>query len=93
MTPPPSYGKYLVIWIWLVALLAAGTFISTLPISKTSIIGLILLVSSIKAGLVALFYMHLKFERISPIWVVAVFPFLLIGLAVLLLFSGLIAFG
>ena len=84
-----SYGKYLVIWIWLVALLAAGTTISYLPLPKSGIIGLILLVSSIKAGLVALFYMHLKFERVMPIWVVAVFPFFLIGLAVLLVLSGL----
>ncbi len=93
MSSQPSYGKYLVIWIWLVALLAVGTVISYLPISKAGIIGLILLVSSIKAILVALFYMHLKFERVVPIWVVAVSPFFLIGLAVLLLFSGLIAFS
>ena len=85
-----SYGKYLLIWVWLIALLAAGTFISTLPISKTEAVLLILLVSLVKAVLVALFYMHLKFERLVPIWIVAVFPFFLIGLASLLVFSGLL---
>lgn len=84
-----NYGKYLLIWVWLIALLAAGTFISFLPISKTAAVLLILGVSLIKTGLVALFYMHLKFERLIPLWVVALFPFFLIGLAVLLVLSGL----
>ncbi|MBI3615393.1 MAG: cytochrome C oxidase subunit IV family protein [Candidatus Omnitrophica bacterium] len=86
-----SYGKYFVIWIWLIVLLAAGTFISTLPISKTTAVGLILFVSLIKAILVALFYMHLKFERLVPLWIVAGFPFFLIGLATLLVFAGIVS--
>lgn len=84
-----SYGKYLLIWVWLIALLAAGTFISGLPISKTAIVLLILSVSLVKTGLVGLFYMHLKFERLIPIWVVVLFPFLLVGLAVLMVLFGL----
>ena len=84
----PAYGKYLVVWIWLIALLAAGTFISSLPISKTEAVLLILGVAFVKTMLVALFYMHLKFERSIPLWVVVVFPFLLVGSAVLLVFSS-----
>ena len=84
----PTYGKYLIIWIWLIALLAAGTFISTLPISKTEAVLLILGISLIKTALVALFFMHLKFERSIPLWVVVLFPFLLVGSAVLLVFSS-----
>ncbi len=84
-----SYGKYLLVWVWLIALLAAGTFVSSLPISKTAIVLLILAVSMVKTGLVGLFYMHLKFERLVPIWVVALSPFLLVGLAVLLVLFGL----
>ena len=84
-----AYGKYLVIWIWLIVLLAAGTFISTLSIPKAGVIGLILLISLTKTALVALFYMHLKSERWVPIWVVAIFPFFLVGLAVLMVLLGL----
>ncbi len=84
----PTYGKYLLIWIWLIALLAAGTFISTLPISRAEAVLLILGVALIKTVLVALFFMHLKFERSIPLWVVVVFPFLLVGSAVLLIFSS-----
>ena len=83
-----SYRKYLLIWVWLIALLAAGTFISTLPISKTEAVLLILFISLIKGVLVALFYMHLKFERLVPLWIVAIFPFFLIGLAAFLVFAG-----
>ncbi|MBI3333224.1 MAG: SCO family protein [Candidatus Omnitrophica bacterium] len=85
-----SYGKYLLIWVWLIALLAAGTFISILPISKTHAVLLILFISSIKAALVILFYMHMKFERLIPLWAVAIFPFFLLGLASLLIFSGIV---
>ena len=87
-TGSASYGKYLVIWIWLIALLAGGTMISSLPISKEGAILLILAVSLVKAGLVCLFFMHLKSERLVPLWVVALSPILLIGLAVLLVLSS-----
>ena len=83
----PSYKAYFWIWLGLILLLAAGTFISYLPLSKVGIILLILGVSLAKAGLVTLFYMHLKFEKM-PVWIVAFFPFFLIGLAVLLVFLG-----
>ena len=83
-----SYARYLAIWGWLVVLLAAGTFASYLPLSRSQVAGLILLVSLVKAGLVVLFYMHLKFEKVVPLWVVAVFPLFLIGLA-----AGLVLLG
>ncbi len=84
-----TYKKYFLIWAWLVALLLTGTYISYLPISKTSVVLLILLVAFVKACLVSLFYMHLKFEKIVPLWVVAIFPFFLIGLATLLVMIGI----
>jgi cytochrome c oxidase subunit 4 len=85
-----SYASYLLIWVWLIALLIAGTLVSYLPLSKTGIALLILAIALAKAVLVALFYMHLKFERLA-LWAVALFPFFLIGLAVLLVTTGWIA--
>ena len=85
----PSYGKYLVIWAWLVILLGVGAYgPPLLGLSKLSAVGLILGVALIKAVLVALFFMHLKSERIVPLWVIILFPFFLIGLAVLLVTIG-----
>ncbi len=85
----PSYGKYIVIWAFLIVLLAVGTFVSYLPISRTGIALIILGISLVKTALVCLYFMHMKFEKFVPIWAVAVFPFFLLGLAGLLLFLGL----
>ncbi len=85
-----NYKKYLVIWVWLIVLLAAGTFVSRLPIPKSSIILLIMAISITKALLVALFFMHLKFERLVPLWIVAISPFFLVGLAAFLILSGIL---
>ena len=84
----PTYAHYLLIWAWLIALLIAGTFVSQLPIAHKTAVLTILFISLIKALLVALFYMHLKFEKVFPLWVVAIFPFFLIGLATFLVFIG-----
>ena len=89
MSRQPSDIRYALIWIWLIVLLAAGTLISTLPIPKSGAALLILGVSLVKAILVAFFYMQLKSERLAPIWIVALFPFLLIGLAAFLVLVGL----
>ena len=84
----PRYGQYLTIWAWLMALLVGGTFVSFLPLSKLNIILIILGIASVKAFLVTLFYMHLKHEKMVPLWIVLLFPFFLIGLVVFLLFIG-----
>ena len=84
-----TYKKYFLIWAWLVGLLMAGTYISYLPLSKRGVVGLILLIALTKAILVSLFYMHLKFEKIVPLWVVAISPFFLIGLATFLIMIGI----
>lgn len=89
----PSYGAYLVIWVWLIALLAAGTFVSRLPIGRTGVVLVILAIALVKTVLVGLFYMHLKAERSAPIWVIVFFPFLLVGAAVLLVLPGILLFS
>ena len=83
-----GYGKYLVIWVWLVVLLLAGAYgPGLLGLSHSGAMALILGVSLIKAALVAAFYMHLYSEKV-PLWVVVISPFLLIGLSVLLVIIG-----
>jgi caa(3)-type oxidase subunit IV len=88
-----SYKKYGVIWAALIGLLVVSTFFSHLPISKNAIIGLIMLVSLIKAGLVCWYYMHLDGEKAMPVWIVVIFPFFLIALAVAMLLVGLAVFS
>ncbi len=89
----PGYVPYVVIWVWLIALLAGGPFVSYLPVGKTGAVLLILGIALIKTLLVGMFFMHLKSERSVPLWVVVLFPFLLIGGAVLLVAPAIFFFA
>ena len=84
----PRYGQYISIWGWLIALLVGGTFASLLPMSKTNIIFIILAIALVKGLLVTLFFMHLKHEKLVPLWLVLLFPFFLIGIVLFLIFIG-----
>ena len=78
---------YLMIWGWLAGLMLIGVFLSELPIPKATIVLVVLGLSSIKATLVALYYMHLKMDR----WVlalVALAPLVLIALALSVVFAS-----
>ena len=89
----PGYAPYVVIWAWLIALLAGGTFVSYLPLGKTGVVLAILGIALIKTLLVGMFFMHLKSERSVPLWVVVLFPFLLVGAAVLLIAPAIFLFA
>ena len=83
---------YLLIGIWLAGLMLLGVLLSEisghiLPIPRWAVALLVLSLSTIKAGLVALYYMHLKMDR-RLLVLVALAPFLLITLALGVVFSS-----
>jgi len=82
-----SPAKYLWVWVWLASLMLLGVFFSRLPVSTQIIALLVLLLSTIKAMLVVLYYMHLKFDR-RWLALVAAFPLVLIALATLVVLSS-----
>ena len=82
-----STKTYLAIWGWLAGLMLLGVFLSELPIPKVTIVLMVLILSSIKATLVALYYMHLKMDR-RLLAFVALTPLLLIAAALGLIFSS-----
>ena len=82
-----SAKTYLAIWGWLAGLMLLGVGLSALPISKRTIVLLVLALSSIKATLVALYYMHLKFDR-RLLTLVLLFPFALVLLALSVVFGS-----
>ena len=86
-TSSASARIYLAIWGWLAGLMLLGVFLSELPISKAAIVLIVLGLSSIKAVLVALYYMHLKMDRRLLI-LVALAPLALITLALSVVFSS-----
>ena len=84
--------RYLLIGIWLAGLMLLGVLLSELgggllPIPRWGVALLILGLSTIKATLVALYYMHLQSDR-RLLALVAVAPFLLILLALGVIFSS-----
>lgn len=76
-----SATTYLKIWGWLAGLMLLGVLLSELPISKGTVVLIVLALSSIKALLVALYYMHLKFDR-RLLALVLLAPLVLVLLAV-----------
>ncbi len=78
---------YLWIWLWLAVLLGAAALISQMPIAKAVAVAVVLLLSTIKAALVVMYYMHLKFDRRWLAWVAA-FPLVIVALAVMLVLSS-----
>lgn len=83
MSAEASTKTYLAIWGWLAALMLIGVFLceSHLSLPKWFLIVAVLSFSSVKALLVALYYMHLKMDR-RLLALVAAGPLILILLAV-----------
>ena len=87
-----SSRTYLLIGMWLAGLMLLGVVLSELsggwlPLPRWGVVTLVLVLSTIKAVLVALYYMHLRSDR----WVltlVLLAPFVLIVLALGVVFSS-----
>jgi cytochrome c oxidase subunit 4 len=58
---PRPYG---LIFLSLLALTILEIFAANLPLPKTAVVLVLLSMAIVKAGLVAMFYMHLKFEKV-----------------------------
>ena len=92
MTAPAGSSSklYLAIWGWLAGLMLLGVFLSEsklLPVSAAVIVLIVLLLSTVKALLVALYYMHLSADR-RLLVLVAVAPLVLILLALSVVFAS-----
>ena len=83
----PSTKTYLAIWGWLTGLMLLGVFIAELPISRSTVVLVVLGLSTIKALLVALYFMHLKTDQ-KLLTVIAVIPLALVALALCVFFSS-----
>lgn len=75
--------NYLAVWGVLFVLMLTKVVVAFLAFSKVAIIAILLVIAIWKAVLVALYYMHLKFEP-KRMWLLAASP---LPLAVILLFA------
>jgi cytochrome c oxidase subunit 4 len=68
--------NYLAVFGWLFVLTVVEVGVIFLPIPKLLIAASLVILAAVKASLVAIYFMHLKFERVV-IWWIAVIPVIL----------------
>jgi len=76
--------NYIGVFWWLLALTIIEIAVIYLPIAKFAIAVMLIVLAVTKAALVALYFMHLKFERITLGWI-ALSPFILCVFLILML--------
>ncbi len=89
MTSGRIRPNYVAVWVWLVVLMIAGVVASYLPLSRSAVVTLIFVVAAMKALLVVLNYMHLRFENVL-IYAIAIVPVVLVLGLMLLLFPDFV---
>lgn len=78
------HPNYVAIWYWLIGLALASVVVSALPLPHTVITAIIFAAALVKAVLVVLYYMHLRFERLLVYALLGV-PLLFFAILVLVL--------
>jgi cytochrome c oxidase subunit 4 len=76
--------NYMGVFWWLLALTIIELGVIYLPVSKLAIAIMLIVLAVTKAALVALYFMHLKFERVTLGWI-ALSPFILCVFLILML--------
>ena len=85
-----SVRTYLLVWCWLAGLMLLGVVLSELsilPIPMSQIMWIVVGLSTVKALLVAAYYMHLKGDS-RVLMLVAAAPLVLITLALCVVFAS-----
>ncbi len=58
-----EHPNYVAIWAWLLLLLFVSVIAVYLPFSQGLTVSFIFIVAAVKAGMVGMYFMHLKFEE------------------------------
>ena len=82
MSTGPTHPNYTAVWLWLLGLLSLGVAASFLPGGRTFAVLVIFAIALAKAILVALNFMHLRFEP------ALIYPLVLIPLLFLLVLAA-----
>lgn len=91
MTSARNHPNYLLVWLWLLGLVFVSLGASLL-LPKTAALLIIFAAATIKAILVVLNFMHLKYER-PLLYMMAVVPVVIIVLLVIALFPDFVLRG
>jgi len=88
MAGEKAHPNYVAVWFWLVGLMVASVSISLLPLSESATVVVIFTIAAVKAVLVALNFMHLRFERLL-IYSLATVPLVLFFILMAVLFPDI----
>jgi caa(3)-type oxidase subunit IV len=88
MAGEKAHPNYVAVWFWLVGLMVASVAISSLHFSESATVVVIFTIAAVKAVLVALNFMHLRFERLL-IYSLAIVPLLLFFILTAVLFPDI----
>jgi cytochrome c oxidase subunit 4 len=77
--------NYMAVFYWLAALTAIEVGVVYLPLTKLALGSILVVLAFTKAALVALYFMHLKFERRTMLLVAATPVILCVGLMFMLI--------
>jgi len=75
-----AYKKYIAVWAALIVLTVTTYLVSYVNLGVMNVV-VALLIASMKASLVAYFFMHLRHE-IRLVWVFAIFPLVFLALII-----------
>lgn len=76
-----AYRTYIMVWVTLLALTMVTWLVSFVPLGLMNAT-VAMIIASVKAALVALFFMHLRYEN-KLVWAFALFPLGFLSLIIL----------
>jgi cytochrome c oxidase subunit 4 len=85
-----KHPNYVGVFWWLLVLTVIEIGVIYMPIAKFAIAVMLIVLAVTKAALVALYFMHLKFERVTLGWI-ALSPFILCVFLILMLLPDIFA--
>ena len=88
MAGEKAHPNYVAVWFWLVGLMLASVAFSYLSFSQSATVVVIFAIAAVKAVLVALNFMHLRFERLL-IYSLAIIPLVLFFILTAVLFPDI----
>ena len=71
-TEAGGYRIYVVTWLWLLAITVVELAIVLMHVPKLILATALVIMALLKAGLIVAYFMHLRYERLSFIYAVAV---------------------
>ncbi len=87
----PQVKVYLTVWLWLFVLSFSAYFVDLMNLPFVLKAILLVVIALMKAGLIAAYFMHLRFEKLNLVYTIVLPLILLLALAAGVMPDGLSA--